>query len=99
MSVHIYVKEVAKAVKAGLTDPQVDEVIRAHLDSLGYKAKTVAEWRVENYKELRRWAYPDIANYLDAQVKVRRGVYAAGKKQEDVYLDACWAVKERFPKK
>jgi hypothetical protein len=43
------------------------------------------------YKELRAAAYPPFSDYLD-------GIVKGSAEQAQEYVDACLAVKERFPK-
>jgi hypothetical protein len=81
-------------------DEQLNAIISTYLFDNGIE-QTVAEWRIENYAELRRWAYPDYATYLDAQVKLSSpdsAVQAEGQAQLDKYYADCLAVKDRFPK-
>lgn len=88
-------RTIATIIAAGGGDAALDAAIA----DLG--ATDPAAWRVENYAMLRRLAYPDMADYLDAQVKMTSGdsdLQAAGRAQLDAYLAACLAVKARFPK-
>ena len=76
-------------------------------DDIEVKWTTDEEWAaieeankpIPTYAELRRSAYPDFLDYLDAKVKQadpdRR---AEGIAQEAEYLAACLAVKEQYPK-
>lgn len=53
------------------------------------------------YQELRAAAYPDIREYLDAQVKINSGnetLVAEGQSQLEDYYQACLAVKAQYPK-
>jgi hypothetical protein len=43
------------------------------------------------YQELRKAAYPPVSDYLD-------GIVKGSAEQVQEYVDACLAVKERFPK-
>jgi hypothetical protein len=45
----------------------------------------------EAYKEKRAKEYPDFKNYLD-------GIVKNDKAQIQAYIDACLAVKEKYPK-
>lgn len=51
----------------------------------------VEAWKKENYAILRKAFYPNMAEYLDAVVK-------GDEEAQQAYIDACLAVKERFPK-
>ena len=54
----------------------------------------IAAWELSQkptYQELRKIAYPPVANYLDAVVK-------GDALQMQVYIDACLAVKAKYPK-
>lgn len=53
------------------------------------------------YAELREPEYPDFRIYLDAMVKINSGdetAAADGRLQRKQYFDACWAVKQKYPK-
>ena len=74
-----------------------------YLNSNYYKGAltTVANWRIANYAQLRKWAYPDTSEYNDAQVKINSGITALeeeGEEQLEDYVNDCLAVKTRFPK-
>jgi len=86
------------------TDEILNKAIQEYLDGKHYRGDptTIAQWRLANYEDLRRWSYPPITEYLDAQLKVRDKL-AINKKNEgtaqiETYDDKCWAVKYRFPK-
>ena len=51
----------------------------------------VEAWKKENYAILRKAFYPNMAEYLDAVVK-------GDEEAQQAYINACLAVKERFPK-
>jgi hypothetical protein len=50
-----------------------------------------AEWVSKEYQRLRAQEYPPVTDYLDAVVK---GDLA----QQQAYIDACLAVKVKYPK-
>ncbi len=53
------------------------------------------------YAEKRAAEYPNIADFLDAQVKINSGdetLVAAGQEQLSAYVAACLAVKAKYPK-
>ena len=82
------------------TDEQLNAIISTYLFDHGIES-TTEQWRIENFSELRRWAYPDYAVYLDAQVKLSstdEATQAEGQAQLDQYFADCLAVKTRFPK-
>ena len=90
-------------IKNGGDDQAVDQAINDYLSGDYYKgqATTVAQWRVDNYAQLRRWAYPPLAEYNDAQTKINSGVSSLeteGQQQLASYVSACLDVKTRFPK-
>lgn len=51
----------------------------------------VEAWKKENYAILRKAFYPQMADYMDAVVK-------GDTEAQQSYIEACLAVKERFPK-
>lgn len=57
------------------------------------QAKEIVDSKVvpQNYQQLRAAAYPAAADYLD-------GIVKADQAQISAYIDACLAVKARFPK-
>jgi hypothetical protein len=81
-------------------DEQLNAIISTYLFDNGIE-RTVEQWRIENYSDLRRWAYPDKEVYLDAQVKLSstdETIQTEGQAQLDQYYADCLAVKARFPK-
>jgi len=81
-------------------DEQLNDIISTYLFSQGIES-TVSQWRLDNYIDLRRWAYPDKEDYLDGIVKLSSSdetVQTEGQEQIDTYTTACLAVKARFPK-
>lgn len=50
-----------------------------------------AEFEYNRYQRLRAKEYPPMADYLDAVVK-------GDEAQKQAYIDACLAVKEKYPK-
>lgn len=93
------ITDIAEAVKGGASNEALDAIIAAYIAEYDH-GYTVREWRIANYIQLRRWAYPPIEDYADAQVKNAMGGSLAleGKAQADTYAQACYAVKLRFPK-
>lgn len=53
--------------------------------------KIVAEYKSVEYQRLRKLEYPPITDYLDAVVK-------GNQEQIQAYIDACLAVKAKYPK-
>lgn len=51
----------------------------------------IEAWKKENYAILRKAFYPQMTDYMDAVVK-------GDTEAQKAYIDACLAVKERFPK-
>ena len=51
----------------------------------------VEAWKKENYAILRKAFYPQMTDYMDALVK-------GDTEAQQSYIEACLAVKERFPK-
>jgi hypothetical protein len=82
------------------TDEVLDVVIAAYI--LGHPSGiSVEQWRLDNYALLRQEAYPPMADYLDAHVKLSTAdpvLQAEGQAQLDQYYADCLAVKARFPK-
>jgi hypothetical protein len=55
------------------------------------KNRLQAEWDSTEYQRLRAKEYPPVTDYLDAVVKGDLG-------QQQTYIDACLAVKAKYPK-
>jgi len=54
-------------------------------------ARLKQEWEYTEYQRLREKEYPDFRDYLDGIVKGDQG-------QMQAYINACLAVKEKYPK-
>lgn len=92
--------DIPKAINKGTTDTEINNVISSYLSDHNI-SKTVDQWRVENYAQLRNWAYPLIEEYNDAQIKINSGdsqLETEGQTQLDNYIQSCLDVKSRFPK-
>lgn len=62
----------------------------------------IASFRKERYVVLRKWRYPKMEDYLDAQVKkasMDKEIQKEGIEQERLYLLQCKGIKKRFPSK
>jgi len=95
------ITDVAKNVLE--SNAALNAVIQDFLDGEYYygPSTTVAAWRIANYYDLRRWAYPNTAEYNDAQVKLNSGITATeeeGQDQLDDYVEDCLDIKTKFPK-
>ena len=78
----------------------LEPIVRG-FDGKYYLESQVPETPVPNYQELRAAAYPDIREYLDAQVKLNsedEALIAEGQTQLEAYYQACLAVKAQYPK-
>jgi hypothetical protein len=51
------ITDIAASVQDGDDDTALDAVIQQYITDWGL-IETVAEWRIANYEDLRRWAYP-----------------------------------------
>lgn len=94
------ITNIAEAIKAQKTDEELNIIIQDFINEWS-EEMTVEEWRLANYSDLRRWAYPDYTIYLDAIVKINcniQDIQLNGQEQLDQYYQDCMAVKERFPK-
>lgn len=93
--------EILDAVRAGADDATINTLIAEHIADwqLGV---TVEQWRADNYRDLRRLAYPDFIEwYLDAMVKKTMGDAALAAEADDQlarYFTMAMGVKLRFPK-
>jgi hypothetical protein len=54
-------------------------------------ARLKTEYDAKDYQRLRSLEYPPVTEYLDAVVK-------GDQEQMQAYIDACLAVKEKYPK-
>ena len=91
------------------------ETVRRNALNAGYKEdEIIVKWATDEewaailaaetaptYADLRRAAYPPVADFLDARVKqhsMDSTIRAAGAVQEEEYLLACLGVKQKYPK-
>jgi len=89
--------DIPKTIHNGADDTELNAVIQDYLGSDG----NVQQWRIDNYAQLRAWAYPKMAEYNDAQVKLSStdsAIQSEGQAQLDQYVADCLTVKQRFPK-
>lgn len=89
--------DIARAVKNHKSDDEIHLIIQ---DFVGVNT-SAEDWIIENYAELRRFAYPDPSDFLDAWIKINSGneeMKDAGEKQMHDYVTQCLAVKSKFPK-
>lgn len=96
----ILITDIARATKAGADDTVLNALIQQFIDDWQIST-TVNQWRLDNYKDLRRWSYPESAEFLDAEVKLASDKTEdkdEGKTQRKSYTDSCLAVKTRFVK-
>jgi len=93
-------KKIATLKAAGMT--RIDEAPPAN----GHPQRwTGTEWvdadKATQYQRDRAEAYPPLADFADAEVKIASGdpaLAAEGKAQKAVYVAACLAVKAAHPK-
>jgi len=81
----------------GFEEKEVEQAYDGFWYLLGYAPEEPAK----TYDELRAAEYPPMADYLDAKVKQASSdetVVAEGVAQEQAYLEACLAVKAKYPK-
>ena len=81
------ITDIAASVQAGDDDTALDAVIQQYITDWGL-TETVAEWRIANYVDLRRWGYPVFQEYIDELV----GVGITGS-----YVGECDLVNLSFP--
>lgn len=94
------ITDIAKSIQNGDNDTSLNAIIQSYLDERSM-TETVSEWRVANYADLRRWAYPPLADWNDVQVKINSGdtdLETEGNAEKATYINDCLAVKQRFPK-
>lgn len=83
----LLITDISASVMAGDDDTALDVIIQQFIDDWGL-TQTVEEWRIANYADLRRWAYPPEADYFAELV--------AGDMSGEFIAD-CEAVNLRFP--
>ncbi len=93
--------DVARSVH--LLDSILNQVIQDFIDGKYFYDTpiTVEQWRLNNYSELRQWAYPKPSELNDAQVKINSGIselVTEGEQQMEDYVNDCLNIKTRFPK-
>ena len=85
------------------SDEDLNILVASHISGEFYCGDdiTVEQWRINNYEDLRRWAYPNQTDFNDAQVKINSGINALqleGQIQLESYVQNCIMIKKRFPK-
>jgi hypothetical protein len=94
------ITHIAAAVRNGGNDEVLNAVISQYLTDNGLGV-TVGQWRLDNYSQLRSWAYPESSELNDALAKINSGsadFEAEGTVQLAEYAALCLAVKTRFQK-
>lgn len=80
-----------------MTDAEIDQAISKYF--MG--RVNIQIWKRENYAYLRKRFYPDVEDFIDAQVKLNSKDptdVSKGQSQLQNYYDQCLAVKARFQK-
>ena len=73
-------------------DEEDNDIIETRLVHVYEEVEVDVEaWKKENYGILRKAFYPQMTDYLDAVVK-------GDEEAQQAYIQACLAVKDRFPK-
>ena len=94
----IFIGDVARAVKNGVADDGVDEVIAQFIIDQ-QRDETVLELRHKYYKQLREWALPDAGSMVLSLIKARSGnaaIAADGNAELNIFEDTYIAVLNRF---
>lgn len=76
-----------KWTRNGYEDLTEEEVAQRLID----EAESIAERNANQYKEFRQSEYPPMADYID-------GIVKGDQAQVQAYIDACLAVKAKYPK-
>lgn len=76
-----------KWTRNGYEDLTEEEVAQYLLD----EAASIAERNANQYKESRQAEYPPMTDYID-------GIVKGDQAQVQAYIDACLAVKAKYPK-
>jgi hypothetical protein len=94
------ITNIAEAIKSKKTEEEIDIIIQNFIDEHDISSSK-EEWKIANYVDLRRWAYPDTNILNDAMVKINSGIElieTEGQQQLEQYYKDCLEVKQRFPK-
>ncbi len=101
-----YIADIARAVRAGYNDAQLDPVIQQYIDDSDWSGTppTVAQWRLTNYEALRNWKFPTLQDLSEAVIKIHIGTYlsdtnmqAAGRWNIKRYTRDYYAAINQFP--
>lgn len=76
-----------KWTRNGYEDLTEEEVAQRLID----EAESIAQRNANQYKESRLAEYPPMADYID-------GIVKGDQAQVQAYIDACLAVKAKYPK-
>jgi hypothetical protein len=91
-------RDIKAAIQRGDPDEHVDILIRYYMEDHGEKL-SLSEFKKKMYHKLRRFAYPPLEDYIDAQVHMNiLGSESKGREQMREYIRKCLEVKERFRK-
>ncbi len=72
-----------------------------HFEETNDTIKEVASYQPYPYTQLRRKAYPDMADLCDALVKINsnnEALKSEGENQLKAYVQTCLDIKEKYPK-
>ena len=78
-----------------------DGELDTYLNNYYIQRIDIVQWRIDNYRYLRKMWYPKIEEYTDAQVKLNSGIpelIQQGQEQLNKYIQDCLDIKTRFPK-
>ena len=87
---------IIQSISKDMTDIQIDKT----LNGLFLNKINIDTWKQDHYNLLRRLFYPDITEYIDAQVKIAKGgtIAIEGQDQLNEYVSKCYSIKLKFPK-
>lgn len=94
------ITDIHKTLIGGSSKESLNHTVEKYLQD-NNMSQSVTEWKQQNYSLLRRWAYPPIEDYLDADIKIRSGdteLVQEGQAQMALYVQKCLDVKSRIEK-
>ena len=93
--------ERVKNKKPKFTGQETDEQINQIITSFYFGKIDPISWKVENYRHMRRFFYPKIEDFIDAQVKISsqdEALNIIGQAETQAHMEKCLDVKKRFQK-
>lgn len=93
----VLITDVSRAVRTGKTKAEIVAIINQYIADKHWSGTppTAGEWAKAHYKELRRWAYPPMEEFVEAHIMIAAGL-PGGQARLDDYIARFIAVRNLF---